>query len=47
MESGSGAALLKNGKSGSGNGAPIFQAERERERHSVKEVSGKQSDNLS
>ena len=43
MESGSGAALLKNGQSGSGNGAPIFQEERERERRSVKVVSGKQS----
>ena len=42
-ESGSGAALLKNGQSGSGNGAPKFQSERERERRSVKVGSGKQS----
>ena len=44
MESGSRAALSKNGQSGSGNGAPKFQSERERERRSVKVGSGKQSD---
>ena len=44
MESGSRAALLSIGQSGSGNGAPKFQSEREREQRSVKSGSGKQSE---